>query len=204
MPSSIGALFAAAGLIPQGPVRWGAEVPAAFPGVYVVALVPDVNAATRLPSAPVDDDALGRWLMRCPQMTVDGRPATVSALAQRLRAFWLPDEPVLYVGKATSLRSRVADFYRTPLGARGRHAGGHWLKTLALLSEVWVHWAGDARTWSPEKAEQRMLAHFVSATTDASKRGLHDPNLPLPFANLELRKGLAKRHGLSGTRCSRR
>jgi len=70
---------------------------------------------------------------------------------------WLPDEVILYFGKANvSLRDRVGAYYATRLGKRRPHAGGRFLKTLAVLDELWVHCAcGD------EDAEARMLGAFI-------------------------------------------
>lgn len=51
----------------------------------------------------------------------------------RLATFWLPDEVVLYIGLAgASVRKRVRQYYRTPLGDKRPHAGGWWLKTLTV------------------------------------------------------------------------
>ena len=37
---------------------------------------------------------------------------------RRVAAFWLRDEVIVYVGRATSLSLRLHQYYRTPVGAR--------------------------------------------------------------------------------------
>jgi hypothetical protein len=115
-------------------------------------------------------------------------------LCNRLAGFWLSDENVIYIGKATSLKTRIAAYYNTPLGNRGPHAGGHWVKTLSLavLNQVCVYFAETA---SPEDAEDRLLAAFSQRVSESTKKALYDPTLPIPFANLKFRR--RKMHGVS-------
>src|SRR5262245_51227108 len=76
-----------------------------------------------------DRSSIQKWISRVPTMELDRSKATVLGVTARLSKFWLADESILYIGKATPLRSRIDAYYRTPLGDRGPHAGGHWLKT---------------------------------------------------------------------------
>jgi hypothetical protein len=115
----------------------------------------------------------------------------------RLASFWLRDEVVLYVGKATSLSQRVAQYYATPLGARRPHAGGHFLKTLSNLDQLHVH---DAVSPDPPRSEHLMLEAFCAAVSTDTRNALHDPEHPFPFANLEWPAGTRKRHGVTGGR----
>lgn len=111
---------------------------------------------------------------------------------------WLGDEVVVYIGLAgTSLRRRVGDYYKTPLGARPPHAGGWPLKTLSVLDQLRVHFAPCA---DPDDAEHAMLEAFQNAVSAGSRAALHDPTSPLPFANLEWGPGQRKRHGITGAR----
>jgi hypothetical protein len=127
MPSTVADVFAAAEVTPAGEVVWGTPVPLDAPGVYVVALTDDPQSQDGVLSvAPIDGDALERLLAARPELRLDGARPRVEELAARLRAFSLP-EVVLYVGLAgTSVRKRVRQYYRTPLGARRptRAAGG--------------------------------------------------------------------------------
>src|SRR5450759_2110821 len=134
--SSAATLLRAVGLVPQGPVTWGSRVPCDAPGVYVIE-TPELFAG-----APLDRNAIIGWLARVPTLRVDGVRPTAEELSDRLAAFWIVGETVVYVGLAgTSVAKRVGQFYRTALGDPRPHAGGHWLKTLAILDRLHVWWA---------------------------------------------------------------
>lgn len=197
MPSTVADVFAAAGLRPAGVVRWGTSVPEKSPGLYVVALTEDPNSLADVrTTAPLDQAAFAHLLSVRSQMRLDKRAGSASELAARLEAFWLRDEVVVYIGLAgTSVRTRVGQYYKTPLGARKPHAGGWWLKTLNVLGELWVHYAA---TPDSEKAEVAMLKRFADGLSKTSRDGLHDANDPAPFANLRTGRGSVKQHGITG------
>jgi hypothetical protein len=140
---------------------------------------------------------LSRWIEAAPQMRLDNAAPTVDLLSDRLGDFWLPDESILYIGKATALRGRIGEYYRTPLGARRPHAGGHWIKALSILEDTFVHFAVCAE---PEVAEQDLLSAFVASVSSETRRALRDPEHPFPFANLEFPPGVRKRHGIAKAR----
>ena len=50
------------------------------------------------------------------------------------------------------------------------------------------------------QAEQRLIEAFCVGVSSATRTSLHDPEQPLPFANLQRRPGVWKRHGLGGYR----
>jgi hypothetical protein len=102
---------------------------------------------------------------------------------------------VVYIGLATSLRGRVGGYYRTPLGAMKPHAGGWWLKTLAVLDQLWVHYAP---TPDFKNAEKKMLKTFADAVSPQTRAALHDQERVMPFANLRGCDNLVKRHGITG------
>lgn len=139
MPSTVSSLFDAVGVEPTGCVPWGMAVPEMSTGVYVVALTSAADARDGMyPDAPVDGSALDELCAVCPTLTLDGmrRPAR-EQLAERIGSYWLPDEVVLYIGLARQpLRTRVRQYYNTPLGAAKPHKGGWWLKTLSVLAEL--------------------------------------------------------------------
>jgi hypothetical protein len=197
MPSAVREVMGAAGLEPAGVVSWLDPVPDRSPGVYVVSLSSDPGTTKGgLIRCPLDPGTLEAWLAVRPQLTVDGGRPTVEELSGRLAAFWLPDEVILYIGKAgTSLRHRVDQYYRTPLGARRPHAGGHWLKTLSVLQDLHVYWAP---TDEPEPAEDELLRRFCAGVSHRTRGILRDPDHPFPFANLEWPAGTRKQHGIKG------
>jgi len=205
VPTSVKTIFDSAGLSLSGPVTWGSAVPATKRGIYVVSVTSDVKDRTGLDNAPLDSGAIREWIEICPKMSVDGQPATVARLRKRLSGFWLPDEPIVYIGKSDPpIRKRVGQFYRTRLGASKPHAGGHWLKTLKNLNDLFVFWAevGDDSELSPERVEHSvLLPRFVESVSAKTKSHLYDPDHPFPFANLAHPPGTNKVHGLRGTRC---
>lgn len=165
------------------------------PGVYVVAFSSDAgSAAGALESAPVQLASMEELLSVRPELKLDGRRPDARALTARLAAFWLP-ETVVYVGLATSLRSRVGAYYRTRLGAKRPHAGGWWLKTLGVLDELWVHYAP---TPDFECAEKRMLRAFADGVAREARAALYDRERVMPFAYLRGHDNLVKRHGIIG------
>jgi|GEM_PF-2834469 len=196
MPSTITHLFQRIERHPSGPVRWGEAVPERHGGVYVVSLTadPDRLAGASMPVAPIDMAAVDSWLACAGSLSLEGERPTAEVLGERLSRFWLPDEVVLYIGKAgASLRQRIHDYYRTPLGKPRPHAGGCWLKVLDNLPALWVFWAASERR---EHDENVLLGEFVTNTSPVARLSLADPDHPFPFANLEYPKGHRKRHGI--------
>jgi hypothetical protein len=184
--SSAASLLRAVGLVPQGPVAWGSRVPCDAPGVYVIE-TPELFAR-----APLDHAAIAGWLARVPTLRLDGVHPTAEQLADRLGAFWIAGETVVYVGLAgTSIAKRVRQFYRTALGDPPPHAGGHWLKTLAVRDRLHVWWA---ETGDPDAAEASLFDAFAER---------HGRGLVLPFANREGAGRARKAHGITGSTLDR-
>ena len=196
MPSTVSELLHSASLKLGGVVWWSTPVPTRMPGVYVVSLSPDPGQNNGVvATAPINWDIVAEWIARVPTLELDGeRGPDPGRLARRIGAFWLADENVLYIRKATSLRSRVGDYYRTPLGDRRPHAGGHWIKTLSLLNETRVYFAEAS---DPPDAEARLMKAFIAGVSQIATRQVRDPSRPFPFANLEFPRGNIKNHGLS-------
>ena len=197
MPSTLSSLLEVAGLPHGGTVAWGQPVPERSAGVYLVALTSELESTHGSTSAcSVSDAALRDWLKARPELRLDGQRPDTGALAVRLASFWLPDEVTLYIGLArTSLRDRVSQYYRTPLGARRLHAGGYFIKTLRSLTDVYVHFAPGT---DPATSEGAMLAAFCERVSRTTLAALDDPEHPFPFANLEWPPGVRKRHGIRG------
>jgi len=194
-------VFAGAGLVARGSVRWGSRVSFDGPVAYVVALTSDVDDPSSVASCPIDASAIRRLLQVRPETEVDGSPASEASLTSRLSSMWLSSEPVVYVGLAgTSLAKRVGQYYRTPLGARSPHAGGWPLKTLSVLDQLVVHLSPCS---DPGCAEAEMVDAFVAGVPSIVAASLYDPSATLPFANLMFPGGRKKRHGISGVKATR-
>jgi transcription elongation factor GreA len=187
---SAASLLRDVGLLPDGPVVWGRGVPATGPGVFVVEL------ASPLASAPIELTRVGKWLERVPDLRLDGERPTSRALASRLSAFWLPSQPVLYVGStAASVSRKVAAIGATVLGHRRPSSGGYWLQALAMPPGARIWWSA---TTAVEEYEDALLAAFAEGVPDADRTGLPDAAVILPFANLARPTGERKRTGIAG------
>jgi hypothetical protein len=198
MPTTIAEAFATGSLAREGVVKWGTEPTTPQPGVYIVSLTESLdNCDGKLIEAPLAAAEFQRWLDVRAELTLDGNRPSIQELMDRIRRFWIPDEVILYIGRATSLSARLQAFYRTLIGARSPHSGGYFLKLLSNLDQLWVH---HARCHDPEAAENGILRRFCEHVSQDSKRALKDPVHPFPFANLAWPSGTRKAHGLRGAR----
>ena len=197
MPSSVARLLESVGLTSAGNVPWGLPVPEKSTGVYLVSLSDTASSARGTGAdCPLSVTALDHLLSICPDLAVDGVGATREALAARISSYWLNDEPVLYIGlTSTPLRKRVSAYYRTRLGDAKPHKGGWWLKTLANLSDLHVHYAP---TPDFKRAEEDMLRAFAEGLSKQSRAAWPDAEPVMPFANLRDWQWVTRRHGVSG------
>jgi hypothetical protein len=202
MPTTIAEAFATVGLVREDIVRWGTKPTTSKPGVYIISLTESLDTCDgKLIEPPLAAAEFQQWLDVCPKLTLDGNRPTIHQLMDRIQRFWIPDEIILYIGLATSLSTRLLAFYRTPIGARGPHAGGYFLKLLSGLDQLCVNYA---QCPDFELAEDRMLRRFCEHVSQDSRRALKDPVHPFPFANLEWPRGTRKAHGLREAREAQR
>lgn len=190
-PRSAVALLRSLDLMPDGPIRWGEKVRSREPGVLIVEI------AARTDTAPLDITAVKAWIDRVPTLRLDGERPTPTQLAERLAAFWLPQETILYVGRTTkSLAGRAASLFATPLGDRRPHSGGHWLWTLAGRDTLRIWWA---ETSSPEEYEDGLLDAIAQDVPSEAAERLRAKGPVLPWANLTNATGDAKLTGITGS-----
>ena len=89
-----------------------------------------------------------------------------------LRDNWVPDEAIIYIGKATSLKSRLGSYLRFGEGKFATHWGGRYIWQLKDSRELLVCWKETDE--NPRVVEEEMIAQFKKE---------HDGKRP--FANLQ-------------------
>jgi hypothetical protein len=200
MPIAASQLFDQIGLEIKGIVRWGSPVPCKSSGVYAVSLCddPERNAGL-IPKAPVSNALVGRWIRYVPTFSFDGKPRpSPPIVAAFLASMWLPDESIVYLGKATCLKKRLRQFHKHTLGNPKPHAGGHWLKTLTILERMHIFFCECRSAAEAEDKEKEALRAFVAQVSKRTLKGLYNAQLPIPFANREYPKGTRKQFRISG------
>lgn len=141
---TVSEVFATSNLTPHGPVRWNTSTFEGSPGVYVVARIDDSDANCEASAAPFKDSRLF------------GIEIEIESESRR----WLPNEPVVYIGKADqAIQKRVGQFYRQQCGKRSPHAGGQAI--LLLDCDLWVYWSPSS---NPRQSERTMLEAFEIRT----------------------------------------
>lgn len=194
MPISPSELLVAVGRQVHGVVRWGTPIPSGAPGVYVISLSADPSSMSGvMKEAPIDPVLVAGWIERVPTFQLDGEDEpSVAAVVACLKEFWLPDETVVYIGKATHLRSRLRQFVGHRLGDRKPHAGGHWLKTLSNLADLHLVYCECGTVDEAEQLENLAIESFCRQVSESSKSRLPNPSCPIPFANREYPQGTRK------------
>lgn len=182
MPITVSTLFNEVKLDVHGPVRWKAPLNCDSPGVYVVALSTDPNKRVCIDKPPFSNTLIDSWINRVPNMRIKKHKPDILCLTAIMNRFWLPKETILYIGSTTrTLGKRVDEFYKHILGDGSPHSGGHWLKTLSNIDDLFVYWCGVQNT--PGSKENEMLNLFHSTAAKYIKV-FHQYQIIMPFANL--------------------
>jgi transcription elongation factor GreA len=182
------ALLRRIGLMADGPAPWGRPIHRAAAGVYLIELT------SPLASAPLDLARVGKWLERVPDLRLDGERPGSRELLHRLASFWLPSQPVLFVGSTTgSVAGRLAAIARTVPGDRRPSSSGFWLHFLRD-ADLRVWWAA---TDAPEEYEDALLDAFAEGLTAEDRDALPAGAPPLPWAVLRSPSGARKPTGIS-------
>ena len=182
-------------------IQWGQAVNTEREGIYIVSLSDDPNANNGISNnAPISSNIINKWILKVDGFKVDNLLTYDSnQVIERLSKFWLPDENILYIGKAPkrsngkALGNRIGEYYRTEYGEKRPHAGGHWIKSLRILNDLFVYAIPCAK---PGEVEINLLEYFVSNVINIPNNGFFDDGLCLPFANLQLTPRKKKKHGL--------
>jgi excinuclease UvrABC nuclease subunit len=80
---------------------------------------------------------------------------------------------VVYIGKATALRKRIAQYRRFGAGTSDAHWGGRYIWQLQDQADLLVAWRVTAAAETARAVETALIGHFM-----ARYRGR------MPFANL--------------------
>src|SRR5688500_3829636 len=122
MPTSLSKLYEEFNVGDYRKVSRGRKIERSGQGVYIVALTDDINSRSQF--EPVfNDRIIETWVNKLPSFMVDGGRATASSVKARLMQFWIPDECILYIGKApfrsnpnSGLAKRVGEYFSTEIG----------------------------------------------------------------------------------------
>ncbi len=189
-PLGAAELIRGVGLLADGPAPWGRPIAAQGPGVYVVELPSPPD------NAPLELATVGKWLERATNLRLDGRRPTSRELRDRLASFWLPGQPVLFVGSsAGSVGGRVLALERTVPGARRPFAAGVWLNLLQGLDRARIWWAS---TDAPDEYEDALLEAFAASLPPGAAAATPQPDLVMPWGVLRRPTGERRAHGLTG------
>ncbi|MDR3598771.1 hypothetical protein [Clostridium sp.] len=196
MPTLISELLKSQNLILTGKVKWGNPFFSNNQGIYIVSSSGDGNINAGISTnAPISLERIQFWLNKVLTFELDKKDNPEAQLVyQRLSKFWLPDENILYIGMTNSALSvRVSQYYNTEIGERRPHAGGHWLKTLSNLNDLYIYYS---ECKNPGIVESNLMDFFSRNVSKESVENLYDSSIILPFANLEHPSKGRKRHGL--------
>ena len=172
-------------------VRWDKIEPPDNSGVYVVSLSDNRDENNNLKEhIPICETKIkNEWLKYAPDMTIDGKKASIENIKSFLSEFWLPKENILYIGSTNNLNRRVKQYYNQKLG-KGNHKGGQWLHALSIFSKTFVYYVETVETDNYEQVEINLLQNFDYHVRKAG----NNKERVLPFANLEMKKEDEKMH----------
>ncbi|MDO8871107.1 MAG: hypothetical protein Q7V05_00030 [Methanoregula sp.] len=188
MPIDTEDLLKSVGLFEFEKVLWGKKMCEKLPpknGIYIILYVRNYHT---YPTAPFNNNAINCWIKEVKSLRLNGFSPSNELLTLFLRKYWLPDEKILYIGRASgknTLKKRLRAFYNHKLGESRPHRGGHWLKTLDLLDELCVYWA---ETEDAKEKEELLLIQFSKLNQNT-----------IPFANLVNGDNKRKQHELKGS-----
>jgi hypothetical protein len=165
MPSTIKSLLASVELDVNKlkSCKWGQPVDTDKLGIYFLSTCLKTGCIENTyKNAPISEAIIKQWITKISTIEIDGKAGiSYLELLNRLNKYWLPDENILYIGQTEckgGLKKRISQYYKTSLGERKPHAGGHWIKTLVNLNELHVHYIP---TSSPLMIEKEILRDFT-------------------------------------------
>jgi len=196
MPTTVTELETKFNLQFKNSIKWGNSFIENDYGIYIISTSKDKGY---LPASKFEisfnEAQVDTWLDNAPDILLNGIKPGKKDLKKQLQGFWLPDESILYIGKAEkqTLSERICQYCNHKVGKRSPHKGGYWLKLLSNLNELYIH---IYSTKDSHHIEEELLRHFINNVSEVSRKNLIDKELCLPYANLQLRSGVIKKHGL--------
>lgn len=155
-------------------VGWGKQVNMRDEGIYIVAM-----------SKPLKRIPINKDKVKSNNWEIDAIPTDDFILIKkRLSKFWLPDETILYIGKASNVRKRIQQYYKTVNGKSKNHSGGYWLKYINIPNKTYIYYIECANS---EACEAEMLCAFFEQVSNDNKKRLFGTGIVLPFANREVK-----------------
>ena len=204
MPASVAKIFNVFEIMSLHTIKWCTNIDSREPGIYIVSLSKNPEWLSNTPITPhFNRNVIKRWIETVPNFRIDSEPPSVQSIEKRLKEFWLPDESILYIGKAPkrkngdALGNRISEYYETKIGLGSPHSGGQWLKTLSNLSDLYLHYGISN---NPSSIEVEMFRYFMDNVAEFTRRQLRDSSLPLPFANIRFTPGRDKNTGMKNQR----
>jgi len=89
-----------------------------------------------------------------------------------LKENWVENSPIMYIGKATALKSRLGQYMKFGQGEKVGHRGGRYIWQLKDSKQLIVCWKPTID--DPREVEKKMIEHFKSEHGNMR-----------PFANLQ-------------------
>jgi hypothetical protein len=83
----------------------------------------------------------------------------LESLHERDRHNWIPDQPIIYIGRSVHLSRRLGEFYRHEYGKPAPHRGGEAILNVGVIKRV--DWAALA-LGEHAKAEHDLIEAFVA------------------------------------------
>ena len=185
-------------------ISWATKFSEKRQGIYIVSTSNHTNRHNGITITPkLSDIIIQQWIDKLPKFQLDNVSPTLQTLKHRLLEFWLPDESILYIGKAptrkngSGISKRVREYFDTAIGDGRPHSGGQWIKVLSNISSLFIYYVPCDK---PGEIEDKMLEFFMNNVSPNTLNQLKDKELPLPFANLRYKPSIDKKHGLKNQR----
>ncbi|WP_025834318.1 hypothetical protein [Bacteroides rodentium] len=87
-------------------VKWNTPIGCKEEGIYIVSLSENIESNKTIKEFPISMTILETWIKKLDYFIIDKKETKDSKIIrERLSEFWIPDESILYIGKAP-LRKR--------------------------------------------------------------------------------------------------